>query len=223
MKLVVRALSLLAILLGTATTTTALAMTSADHVSTVSRVDFNPFAPAEAGRAQLSDSWEWSASASEPDRAPPVYDVPDTPRVGLHEDAVVDIGSGQLSGDRVWSASLSVEVRGPSTTHHSRSVATNTADDLARSSGILRDAARGKGNFGLGSASAVQADDLGLAWVGPNYRVASDGKTLISADGLRQYRPPSYKPNLGRTQANFETRYQPEGAWQANGHLDITP
>jgi predicted nucleic acid-binding protein len=33
---------------------------------------------------------------------------------------------------------------------------TSAIDDLAQSSGILRDAARGKGNFGLGSATAAR-------------------------------------------------------------------
>jgi filamentous hemagglutinin len=57
--------------------------------------------------------------------------------------------------------------------------------------------------------------------VGDGFTVASDGKTLVSADGLRQYRPPSYKPNLDMWQANFEQRLIPRGTWQGNGHLDI--
>jgi RHS repeat-associated protein len=87
--------------------------------------------------------------------------------------------------------------------------------------GILRDAASGRGDFGLGSATAADAARLGQAWVGKGYTVASDGKTLLSANGLRQYRPPSYKPNLRRTQANFEQRPVPWGGWGSNGHLDI--
>jgi hypothetical protein len=94
----------------------------------------------------------------------------------------------------------------------------------AEQSGILRDAAEGTGNFGLGSATASEADALGRAWVGEGYTVASDGKTLVSADGLRQYRPPSFKPNLGIQQANFERRFpgQLSQGWQGNGHLNIT-
>ena len=61
------------------------------------------------------------------------------------------------------------------------------------------------------------------ACAGKGYTVASDAKTLLSADGLRQYRSPAYKPNLGRTQANFEWRSVPRGAWDSNGHLDIYP
>ena len=41
--------------------------------------------------------------------------------------------------------------------------------------GILRDAAKGKGNFGLGSGTRAEADKLGRAWVGDGYKLASDG------------------------------------------------
>lgn len=108
-----------------------------------------------------------------------------------------------------------------------RSVAPNsvdfTPDDWAKMSGQLRDASKGKGNFGLGSGTREQADAMGKAWVGPNYKVASDGTTLISNDGLRQYRPPKFKPRLGKYQANFERRFEGQKTkqWQGNGHLDI--
>jgi filamentous hemagglutinin len=92
---------------------------------------------------------------------------------------------------------------------------------LAREIGILRDAARGKGNFGLGSGTRAEAERFGRAWVGDGYEVARDGKTLISADRLRQFRPTSFKPNLGIEQANFERRLVSEGQWLGNGHLDI--
>ena len=93
--------------------------------------------------------------------------------------------------------------------------------------GILRDAATGKGNFALGEASIVDANVLGQDWVGPGYRVSqTDGSTLISADGLRQYRPPSPKPHSSYAptgvQANFQSRSVPSGAWQNNGHLNVT-
>jgi RHS repeat-associated protein len=87
--------------------------------------------------------------------------------------------------------------------------------------GTLRQAARGKGNFGVGKGTRAQAELAGHAWVGEGYTIASDGRTLISRNGLRQYRPPTYKPHLKRWQANFESRHVPRGAWQANGHLDI--
>ena len=91
---------------------------------------------------------------------------------------------------------------------------------------ILRDANTGKGNFSLGHASASEANQLGVAWVGPGYRVSqTDGSTLRSADGLRQYRPPSAKPNSPHAatgiQANFQSRDNPSGMWQNNGHLNI--
>lgn len=75
----------------------------------------------------------------------------------------------------------------------------------------------------LVSSQTREADVLGKAWVGEGYTVSSNGKILISKDGLRQYRPPSYKPNQGKSQANFEQRFpnQTSNKWQSNGHLDI--
>jgi RHS repeat-associated protein len=102
----------------------------------------------------------------------------------------------------------------------------NDPNGWARDVGILRDATVKKGNFGLGSATRNKADELGRDWVGKDHTVASDGKTLISKDGLRQYRPPTRKPNSPYvktgTQANFESRSRTYGQWQNNGHLDIT-
>jgi RHS repeat-associated protein len=92
---------------------------------------------------------------------------------------------------------------------------------VAEEIGILQSAAKGSGNFGVGVADAATAERLGQAWVGEGATVASDGTTLVSADGLRQFRPPSWKPNLGRIQANFEQRFGPSGPWNSNGHLDI--
>ncbi|MFI5779607.1 hypothetical protein [Nocardia sp. NPDC051570] len=89
-------------------------------------------------------------------------------------------------------------------------------------SGLVRDAAKGKGNFGIGDGTVQEAEAAGRAWVGPNAKVASDGKTLVSEDGLRQFRPPSFKPNLGRYQSNFEWRNVANGQWQGNGHLNVT-
>ena len=51
---------------------------------------------------------------------------------------------------------------------------------------MLRAAAKGKGNFGLGPASQEQAVAAGRAWVGDNATLASDGKTWVSQDLLRQ-------------------------------------
>jgi RHS repeat-associated protein len=102
--------------------------------------------------------------------------------------------------------------------------AASTADDWANVSGILRDASRGKGNFGVGTGTSAEAQTAGRAWVGDGARLASDGKTWLSQDGLRQWRPPSFKPGWqgGTWQSNFESRWVPSGQWQTNGHLDIT-
>ena len=101
--------------------------------------------------------------------------------------------------------------------------AAKTADDWPVLSGIVRDAARGKGNYGLGSGTASQATRAGESWVGEGYRIASDGKTLVSRDGLRTFRRPTWKPNEGTYQANFEYWIGVrEGKPFGNGHLDIT-
>jgi RHS repeat-associated protein len=97
------------------------------------------------------------------------------------------------------------------------------AAESAREFGLLRDVARTKGDFGMGAGTSTDAERLGRAWVGRGYTVASDGKTLVSADKLRQFRPPTLKPNLGKVQANFEWRTEESGRWLGNGHLDIEP
>jgi len=99
--------------------------------------------------------------------------------------------------------------------------------NVAEKIGILRDAAKGnKGNFGLGSATAKEANALGEAWVGHGYRVSKDGTSWVSADGLRVYRLPSTKPNSTKattgTQANFEQKMKSGERPISNGHLDIT-
>ena len=100
-------------------------------------------------------------------------------------------------------------------------------DDVAKMSGMLRDAAKGKGNFGIGPDTREQADAMGKAWVGEDAVLASDGKTLVSKDRLRQYRPPTLKPNSKHaptgTQANFEQRFEVQRSkeWQSNTHMDV--
>lgn len=85
----------------------------------------------------------------------------------------------------------------------------------------LRRARQGIGNFGIPARTRADAEVLGLAWVGKGSRVASDGTNFISANGLKQYRPPSWKRDLNRFQANFEWRHQPSGPWPNNAHTDI--
>jgi len=120
------------------------------------------------------------------------------------------IGAGSGAGAR---AIISAEGRVAATT------------EVAEMSGMLRDAARGKGNFGIGSATSEQADVMGRAWVGSGSRKNSSGNALISRDGLRQYRFPSEKPNSHHAptgiQANFESRSMPEGRWTNNAHLNV--
>ena len=86
---------------------------------------------------------------------------------------------------------------------------------------ILTNARNGRGCFELGSASYAEANMAGAKWVGENYWVSSNGRMWISADGLRQYRLPSYKPKLKKYQANFESRNTNGGKWINNGHLDV--
>ncbi len=100
-------------------------------------------------------------------------------------------------------------------------LAAKGGSQLAKYSGILRDAAKFKGNFGLGKGTASEALELGKAWVGKGYTTAGNGKIFISKNGLRQFRMPSHKPKLGIHQANFEWRNAARGRWQGNGHLDI--
>ncbi|HBT74160.1 MAG TPA: hypothetical protein DEB37_18545, partial [Lysinibacillus sp.] len=92
--------------------------------------------------------------------------------------------------------------------------------DYGQKIGIIRQALQEKGNFGLGVSTEREALQLGKDFVGKGYRTNSDG-SLASADGLREFRAPSYKPRLGKVQANFKTREVPSGKWQSNGHLDI--
>ena len=91
--------------------------------------------------------------------------------------------------------------------------------------GIVREALQRKGNYGLGSASRREADELGQAFVGPGFtRSRREPGILLSRDGLRRYRPPSFKPELGRYQANLERRFEPgpRQRFNGNGHLDIS-
>jgi hypothetical protein len=86
---------------------------------------------------------------------------------------------------------------------------------------IVSNASKGTGNFGVGTASVSEANTAGAKWVGEGSRVSSNGKTWISADGTRQYRPPTIKSRSGRYQANFQSRNGTSGEWTNNGHLDI--
>ena len=90
-----------------------------------------------------------------------------------------------------------------------------------RINSVLKNASKGRGMYGLGEASSYEANIAGAKWVGKGYRISKDGKAWISSDGLRQYRLPSYKKSLKKTQANFESRSRNTETWKNNGHLDI--
>jgi filamentous hemagglutinin len=99
-------------------------------------------------------------------------------------------------------------------------VAESTAN-LANRIGMLREASSMIGNFSIGSVSSVnEASILGKAWVGPSSYLSNSGRAWISADGLKIYRPPSFKPNWGNTQANF-MRINDAGKVLSNAHLTV--
>ena len=140
--------------------------------------------------------------------------------------ALSTLGIG-YAGAQMTSSSQTLSVPASVAAVESRSgaqlnrVPSGVRQDWPQLAEMLKLAAKGKGNFSVGSATRNQAQAMGEAWVGPGYRVSSDGVAIISTDGLRQYRQPSFKPRQSRTQANFETRQTPRGEWQSNGHLDI--
>lgn len=105
----------------------------------------------------------------------------------------------------------------------------------ARISGVLREAATRKGNFGLGTLTRSEALQAGEAWVGPGFTktIGKGGETVLtSADGLRRYR--DFMPKSGQypgVQANLEslqlgpafTSLQRSRNWSVNGHISLEP
>jgi hypothetical protein len=96
--------------------------------------------------------------------------------------------------------------------------------------GLLREAASRKGDYTVPNVTitAEDAQILGEAWVGPGARPTSDGKGMVSADGLRVYRFPSVKSNspyaTTGVQANYVYRSAPNGRlYIGNTHLSIAP
>lgn len=100
---------------------------------------------------------------------------------------------------------------------------TNSASDWPKLSGMLRDASKGKGNFTVGSATREQAHAMGMAWVGDGATLSKSGNAWLSADGMRAYRPMSFKESSGAWRANLETRVpgQKTRGPIANAHIDI--
>jgi hypothetical protein len=92
----------------------------------------------------------------------------------------------------------------------------------AEKDAILSKAARGQNANQLGITSHAEADELGKRWVGQNYTVTKQG-FLVSADGLRRYRPPRYKVGQQKTQANLDGREKVAGAhnWDHGEHIEV--
>jgi len=101
------------------------------------------------------------------------------------------------------------------------------ASEESQSAGILAKAEAGPNagnrNYGVGYGTMDEVIGAGLGWVGDGARLNSAGNAWISADGLRQFRFPSWKDNtVKRMQANFESRDIPKGNWVRNGHADVS-
>lgn len=132
--------------------------------------------------------------------------------------------AGEITGSKT-AEGVNAGVVVAATAGIAKGVKVSVAGEVGTEIGILNDATKGKGNFSLGEATAKTSDKLGKAWAGEGAQVASDGRTLVSENGLRQYRPPSTKSSSHATtgvQSNFEWRNKPQGQWQGNGHLNIT-
>ncbi len=106
----------------------------------------------------------------------------------------------------------------------------------ARVSGALREAAKGKGNFNLGSLTRSEAMTAGEAWVGNGAirTVGQQGETILtSADGMRRYRDFATKTGRGpeSTRANLESLWfdrfgrtqHRRDKWSVNGHIELAP
>ena len=96
----------------------------------------------------------------------------------------------------------------------------------------IRNQTAAGGNRGIsGSVSENDAMRLGREFVGQDYKVMSNGKGYVSADGLRTFRFPANKrginPATGETwsktgrQVNFETKPVRGEPPTSNVHLDV--
>ena len=103
-------------------------------------------------------------------------------------------------------------------------------DNIAKLYPELSHAALGKNDFTYKDKkfTKIQSDELGRAWVGPNYEVTSQGG-FISEDGTRRYRPATSKKNSSYAetgiQSNFERFYidpiTGSSKVESNLHLNI--
>lgn len=92
---------------------------------------------------------------------------------------------------------------------------------------IAKAAKSGAGLAKFGKTSKITSKLAGRMFVGRGASVGKKG-VLTSRDGLRMYRPPSYKVRLGYKQSNFQTRGSTAYKWSNknrpgyyNGHLRI--
>ena len=103
-------------------------------------------------------------------------------------------------------------------------------DNIAKLYPELSHAALGKNNFTYKGKmfTKAESDELGRAWVGPNYEVTSQGG-FISEDRTRRYRPATSKKNSSYAdtgiQSNFERFYidpiTGSSKVESNLHLNI--
>ncbi|WP_156426259.1 hypothetical protein [Nocardia jinanensis] len=112
---------------------------------------------------------------------------------------------------------------GPASTSGPEGQRTSARPDRRRVVAIVRSAGSHGGNFGIGRAGRPEADAAGLAWVGaePRRLPYGDAYRWVSADGLRQYRPPQQKPSGRGVEANYESRSAAARHWESNAHLEI--
>ena len=83
---------------------------------------------------------------------------------------------------------------------------------------IVRVARAAQGFSGGIKATRATSWLAGRMWTGLGSRTTSIGGR-ISRDGLRQWRPPTFKPKLQAYQSNFESRFASKGQWLNNYHV----
>lgn len=133
------------------------------------------------------------------------------------------IPRGGPVGAEVRAGAEAVAGHGAATPRADNERTTPARPDRRRVAEIARAAGADSGNFGVGRAGRAEADAAGLVWVGLGARPFPYGGTQgwVSADGLRQYRPPQRKSIERGVQANYESRSDTRRHWESNAHLDI--
>lgn len=149
-------------------------------------------------------------------------------------DGVLLKGGGGIAKGKETNAKTSGAENAATYPKLKESLTKQNLDNIAKQDPILNAAVKGdngKLNYGVGSGTKAEADRLGKIWVGDGATPTTDGKGLVSTDGLRVYRYPDAKPNapehLNPTgiQANFETyKINPstgERLRTGNGYMSI--